>query len=276
MVRLAPGIKPIKLRISPDPVKLLFVLFASLIPVTLSHGQQMPLPAAASEVFDWKGLQWTATNGSIAGVVKASPGNVFVDQNGYLHLTIAKRGRVIKAAEVFSRNDFGFGTYQWQIQGRIDHMDSAAVLGLFLYGPMHKIGSDGENELDIEFSKWRKKLCRGKCNADVAVYPASAKLARSEDDFRIKLRRKALTTARLEWTPNRVTVTIMRGLQPIGNNKDVLHTWTFAPRDHRARIPQQALPIGMNLWCYRKTPSREQEVVIQDFQFVPEGDTENK
>jgi hypothetical protein len=270
LVRLAFGIKHIKLLIRPNPAKLLFVLVASLIPVTFSHARQMPSSTAASEVFDWKGLQWNVTNGSIAGVVKASPSNVFVDQNGYLHLKISKRGRAITAAEVFSRNDFGFGTYQWQIQGQIDHMNPAIVLGLFLYGPAHRIGADGQNELDIEFSKWRKHLCRGHCNADIAIYPASPKLDRTEDNFQIKLHRKAFTTARLQWTPTRVTVTIMRGLQPIGKNKDVLHTWTFAPRDHRARIPQQALPIGMNLWCFRKTPSREQEVVIQDFQFVPE------
>lgn len=242
----------------------------------------MPFLAAASaqspdvpEALIWKGHEWVITNGAMAGLAPGSSHNVLIDPEGSLHLRITKLHGVVTAGEVFSKSDFGFGTYQWEIQGRVDHMDPAAVLGLFLYGPAHKISADGQNELDIEFSKWRKRLCRGKCNADVAIYPASANLGRTEDDFELKLHRKAFTTARLEWLPTKVTVTIMRGLEPIGKKKDVLYTWTFAPRDYRARIPQQALPIGMNLWCFRKKVSHNQEVVIRDFQFVP-GDVKVK
>ena len=221
---------------------------------------------------NWKGHQWAITTGGMAGVAHGSPANVFVDQDGYLHLKITNDGGTFSAAELFSKDNLGFGTYQWQVQGSIDHMDPTTVLGLFPYGPKAGIGKDGENELDIEFSKWGNTLCGGKCNADFTMYPATGKfnLAPTEDDFQVNLGAGAFTTARLVWTSTKVVATVMSGLQPVGTTANVLHTWTFAPADFTARIPQQPLPVGMNLWCFKALPASNQEVVIQDFQFVPQ------
>jgi hypothetical protein len=30
-----------------------------------------------------------------------------------------------------------------------------------------------------------------------------------------------------------------------------------------------ASPVGINLWCFKETPSTDQSVAIRDFQFVP-------
>lgn len=48
--------------------------------------------AAPSDAFHWKGRAWKITNGGMAGVAKGNPANLFVDQNGYLHLRIINRG----------------------------------------------------------------------------------------------------------------------------------------------------------------------------------------
>jgi hypothetical protein len=220
----------------------------------------------------WKGHNWSITNGGMAGVAPGSPANVFVDENGFLHLRITNNAGSFTAAELFSQDSMGFGTYQWQIQGSIDNMDPATVLGLFPYGPKNGIGKDGEDELDIEFSKWGNTLCNGTCNADFTFYPATGNfsLGPTENDFTVNLNGGTLTTARLVWTSTSVTGTVMSGLQPVGTTANVLHTWTFAPADYSARIPQQPVPLGMNLWCFKKTPSTNQEVIIQDFQFVPQ------
>lgn len=66
----------------------------------------------------------------------------------------------------------------------------------------------------------------------------------------------------------------MSGLQPIGTTQNVLHTWTFAPPDYTVRIPQVAVPLGMNLWVFRSLPARKQEVIIRDFQFVPQNSSD--
>src|SRR5258706_6389584 len=71
---------------------------------------------------------------------------------------------------MFSTDKIGFGTYQWQIEGNVDNMDKAAVLGLFPYGPAANIGGDGENENDIEISKWNNGCG---CNPDFTLYSST-------------------------------------------------------------------------------------------------------
>ncbi len=224
---------------------------------------------AAKTIIDWCGHTWTVTEGGMAGVAKGNTANVSVDPNGYLHMRIVNREGTYTAAEIFSTEQLGFGTYQWQIAGDFDKMDKSTVLGLFPYGPKAGIGADAENEIDIEFSKWND-TCHG-CNADFTFYPATGNkgLGPMEDNFTINLKGETLVTARIEWSSTRIVGTIMSGAQPITTTQNVLQTLTFAPPDYTARIPQVAMPLGMNLWCFKEIPASDQEVVIRKFQFVP-------
>ena len=73
-----------------------------------------------------------------------NPANVDFNPDGYLHLQIAKREGKWTAAELFTTDNMGFGTYQWVIQGDVYNMDQTTVLGLFTYGPAHHIGADAD------------------------------------------------------------------------------------------------------------------------------------
>ena len=220
----------------------------------------------------WDEHQWYITNGSMAGVIEGSPSNVLIDQKGYLHLRIAKSGASYKSAELFSTDNIGFGTYQWQIQGSLNSLDPSTVVGLFLYGPQNNVGVDGENEIDIEFSQWNKTLCDSACNADFTVYPSTGNrdIGQTEDDFIDSRTGETITTARVTWTSTSITETVMNGLEPLGTTANVIHSWTFAPPDYQNRIPQQPLPIAMNLWSFQQPPTSNQEVIIRDFQYQPQ------
>jgi len=146
-------------------------------------------------------------------------------------------------------------------------MDATTVLGLFLYGPANGIGVDGEDEIDIEFSRW-DGTCD--CNADFTVYPSTGNRKQNgnpswEDDFRA--RASDLTTARLEWSSEKIIFTLMRGSHPIGETQDIIKTETYT--SNQTNIPQSALPVGINLWCFQHTPASDQYAVIRDFQFAP-------
>lgn len=216
----------------------------------------------------WMGHNWNITNGGMAGVAPGSPSNVFVDASGYLHMRITNGSSGWTAAELFSQDKMGFGTYQWQIQGPLDNMDKAAVLGLFPYGPAAGIGGDGEDEIDIEFSKWNN-TCG--CNADFTFWPATGfgSLGPADDLFTFSLGGGNLLTARFVWRNNSIVGTVMSGLQPIGTTANVLRTFSFAPSDYTQRIPQVALPLGMNFWAFQTTPATNQEVIIRNFQYAP-------
>jgi len=221
-----------------------------------------------AQTITWAGRTWKITHGGMAGVARGNPENVTVDDKGYLHLNIAKSDGKWTAAELFTAEKLGFGTYQWVVEGNVYDMDPTTVLGLFPYGPAHHIGVDGENEIDIEFSQWNK-TCK-ECNADFTVYPSTGNRKSDgtsswEDNFHVI--GGTLTTARMEWASDHIVFTLMNGVRSIGTTADIIKTETYA--SNSKDIPQEALPVGINLWCFRQTPAKDQSVIIRNFGFVP-------
>jgi hypothetical protein len=58
----------------------------------------------------------------------------------------------------------------------------------------------------------------------------------------------------------------MRGVQPIGTTADVLKTESYS--SNSTNIPQDASPVGINLWSFEKIPAKNQSVIVRDFEFV--------
>ena len=237
----------------------MWMMFTLLSLCTVEHAQ--------TQTITWSGRSWKKTSGHMAGVALGDPANVSIDANGYLHLHIVKRNGKWTAAELFTTEDLGFGTYQWIVEGNVYAMDPTTVLGLFSYGPVHHIGADAEDEIDIEFSQWNK-TCQP-CNADFTVYPATGHhkpkgVSAWEDNFRVS--GGTLTTARFEWFADHIVFTLMNGVQPIGTVADVIKTETYT--SDATNIPQVAAPVGINLWCFKQTPAQDQSVVIRKFQFL--------
>jgi hypothetical protein len=205
----------------------------------------------------------------MAGIAQGSPSNIFVDANGYLHLKITRSGSTWTAAEMFSAANLGFGTYQWQIEGPVDRLDPSVVLGLFPYGPAAGIGADGTNELDQEFAFWNQPTGT---NFGWTFYPASGTTI-GTNSFKFSLNGGTAVTSRMVWSSASVTGSLLSGFQPVSSNTGLIKTWTYAPSNPTTNIPQQALPLGMNLWLFETPPASGQnvEIIIRDFQFIPEG-----
>jgi MYXO-CTERM domain-containing protein len=217
----------------------------------------------------WKGHDWNVTSGAMAGVAQGSPSNVSIDASGYLHLKITKTGSTWTAAELFTTDRLGFGTYQWQIDGAIDHLDPNVVVGLFPYGPAAGIGQDGTNEIDIEYAYWAQPSGP---NGDWTDYPASGSTV-GELSYTFSLSGGTYSTSRFIWASASIEDFLMTGFRAVGDTTGLLKSWTYAPATPATNIPQQALPLGMNLWCFQAPPSNGQdvEIVIRDFTFVAEG-----
>src|SRR5258706_141495 len=232
------------------------------VPATATRTNTPAIPTATSVSTGngsvWMGHNRNITNGGLAGVAPVRPSDIFVDANGYLHMKITNSGGSWTAAETFTQDKIGFGTYQWQIEGNVDNMDKATVLGLFPYGPVAGIGGDGEDEIDIELSKWNNTCS---CNADFTFWPATGhgNLGPAEDLFNFSLGGGNLVTARFVWRSNSIVGYVMSGLVPIGNAPtNILATFTFTPTDYTSRIPQVALPLGINFWVFQTTPATNQ------------------
>ncbi len=229
-----------------------------------------PRHARAADL-TWAGRTWKVTSGGMAGVADGSPSNVSVDQDGYLHLKITNTGGTWTAAEIFSTDKLGFGTYQWQVDGPIDRFDKNVVLGLFPYGPAAGIGSDGTNEIDIEYSFWGYP---DGTNGDWTDYPATGSTI-GEKSYKFSLSGATFSTSRFIWGSKSIQNFLLAGFESVTSTDNLLSSWTYAPANPTTNIPQQALPLGINLWCFDGPPSdgKNVEVVIRDFEFVPEGAT---
>jgi MYXO-CTERM domain-containing protein len=224
---------------------------------------------ADAATLEWKGHTWQLTSGGMAGVCQGDPKNVTLDANGYVHLRISDGTAGWTASELFTTDRLGLGTYQWQIDGPIDSYDKNVVLGLFPYGPAAGIGADGTNEIDIEYSRWGQASGP---NGDWTDYPASGTTI-GEISYTFSLASGTLSTSRLVWSSASIASALLSGLQPIDGTTGLIKSWTYAPANPTVNIPQQALPLGMNLWCFDSPPSdgKPVEIVIRDFIFVPAG-----
>lgn len=169
--------------------------------------------------------------------------------------------------EVTSRDRFGFGRYEFEIEGGIDRWDQNVVLGLFNY-PTGDVGGDETHGVDIEFARW------GRADAPLAVHtvwPVEKALRPTSKTFAFTLKSSSSRHC-FDWTSSRVTY---QSLQP-GTEKawEPFQDWTFQPEDGPRRIAQKPMPVHINLWLFKGRPpldGKEIEVVVRHFVFRPLG-----
>jgi hypothetical protein len=224
---------------------------------------------AQAATINWKGHTWNVTGGGMAGVCQGSAANISVDASGYLHMKITNNGGTWTAAEIFSTDKIGFGTYQWQIDGPVDKLDKNVVVGLFPYGPAAGMGGSGNNEIDIEYARWGNAAWD---NGNWTVWPPTGTGSDSYT-FNFSLNGGTYTTSRFVWSSTKIDFATMSGFEPVGSTNGLIKSWTYAPTNPTTKITQAAMPLGMNLWCFDNPPSDGQavEIIVRDFTFVPLG-----
>ena len=216
-------------------------------------------PAALASSLSWKGYIWSFKSGSDSapGPNDWNPNNAFVDTNGYLHLTITSNSVSghWDCAGLYTTSNLRFGTYQWEVECRLDELDPNAVLGLFPYG-----GPPDLNEIDIEYTRWTYQ----KTNCWWTVYPNSGtNVTKNSVLFALN---GPYTTSRLTWSCSGVHYWHMSDFEPMGSTTNLFAEWNDTPANPSQNIPQQAMSTHMNLWLNEtRAPSQSVEVIIHDF-----------
>ena len=115
------------------------------------------------DVITFSGRKWdikTGFNGPGPNNFTNHPNDVYVDDNGHLHLSVSQRTvdgvtptLEWLCTEVVSQDTFGYGTYVWTIQGDPVNIDRNIVLGLFTWDN-NTFQEQANSEVDIEFAKW--------------------------------------------------------------------------------------------------------------------------
>jgi hypothetical protein len=188
-----------------------------------------------------------------------SPSNVWVDDQGRLHLKITKVKNQWHCAEVISEDVFGHGTYTWELDSPVDSLDRNVVLGLFTWGAV----PPDYGEIDIEFARWGSR--RAYPNAQYVVQPFDLPGHMVRFDWPPNLPQ---STHRFLWAPEGVLFESFIGHGAAAS--DLLYVWPYAQGGQP--IPSDTENARMNLWLYQgNKPSDGQtvEVIIKSFHFEP-------
>jgi hypothetical protein len=193
---------------------------------------------------------------------------VWVDAENRLHLTLQYLGGQWYSTEVTLEPALGYGDYVVTTRGRLDQIDPEVVLGLFLwqYGPCWDPGYlwwNAFNEIDIEYSRW------GNPGQDIAQFVAQpydwpGNITR----FEVAFADDEVVSHAMRWLPDRVEYRVWRGGPDEEATSPLVNSWTYTG----PHIPRPEQPrLHLNLWKLDGAPAFDQEVVFEDFTFVPAG-----
>ena len=218
---------------------------------------------AVTTTIQFSGYTWNVKNGAHLGPGPNywSRNNVWVDANGFLHLKITEDSATGKwyCAEVSTQQTFGFGKWQFWVEGRIDKMDKNVVLGLFNYS-----GNDGFDEMDIEWARWGNASYP---NCNYTVWPAEKGFKNYSHVKEVSLSGKN-TTQRFTRTDSTVTFQSLQGFTNGNNNQFAYAICTDPPKS----ISTLAMPAYINLWLMNGLPpsnKEEVEIIIHKFSYTP-------
>ena len=213
--------------------------------------------------YTWKVKATMAPAGPGPNYFSDRPEDVWVDEEGRLHLRIAQRNGRWYATEVINSESLGHGVYTFTLASAVDVLDPNVVLGLFTWDDAAP--QDAYREQDIEFSRWGESSGP---NAQYVVQPWD----RTGNRHRFTMQAGYPETAhRFAWLSNRVDFASYAwdGLrQALGQE---LASWTYAGPDVHPAGGENA---RINLWLLDGKPptdGEEVEIVVASFSFAKYG-----
>lgn len=212
--------------------------------------------------------------------------DVFVDEQGYLHMRIAEHGGKWYSSEVISQMAMGYGTYTFVVQGDLENIPENITLGLFTWDN-NTFFEEANSEVDIEFSKWGDTAFDNTLHFSVQpvnfgpYYPERTYNPDTEPGDLI-----GISTHLFIWTDTLITWNSYRGDSE--DPADLVATWSF-DLDNPARVknengsssepiiipaPGETTNARINFWLLPwvstiPTDGLEQEVVIRRFAYAP-------
>lgn len=235
---------------------------------------------------NWRIKQGDYPRGPGGNYFSGRPENLWVDEQGHLHLRMALVDSIWRAVELISEENVGYGRYQITVEGQLSQLDPRVVFGLFTWDD-HNFRSQANSEIDFEFSRWGHPL------SESLLHFAAHPLAHT----RLYLERRhspslppatwdGVSTLVLYWAPTFILWETYRGEEV--KAKNFLASFSLSNRDAPARRKyadgQRSEPIiipapganthfHFNLWLFgpEKKPyqAKEQKVIIRDFRYEP-------
>jgi hypothetical protein len=219
--------------------------------VAVAEGPTLTRPTTKMVLFS--GYDWAVRQTSTGMGPLYDADHVSVDQNGALHLRIAKNGAEWTGAQVELTRSLGHGSYRFVVRD-VARFEAAVVFSLAV------VDETGPNrEMDVEISRWGEST--GK-NAQYTIQPyyIPANVVRF-------LAPPGRLTYSFIWQPGRVAFTTLAN-DAAGRDGRIVAEHTFT-----SGIPSPAAEVvRLSLYAFynqRNPLQRDVEVVIEKFEFLP-------
>lgn len=205
----------------------------------------------------FSGYEWLVrqTQNDRHGMSDYDGRNVWVDDNGHLHLLLTERDGRWTCAEVRLTHSLGYGTYSFDVRDT-SQLDPSAAFSMYTLDPL--ASDQNFRELTIDVSRWGEP---GNLNGQFVVQPETV----PANVFRFAIP-SGLVTHAFRWEPGRVSfktagaTPATRGAAP-------------AERLFTARVPTAGAETAhLTLLFDRnagRAPAKAVEVVVEKFAFLP-------
>ncbi|MFD2966800.1 glycoside hydrolase family 16 protein [Sphingobacterium bambusae] len=219
------------------------------------------LPTPTDRIISFSGFDWLVRK---TGASKEGPGpnlfsdsedNVWVDEQGRLHLKIVQKGGLWYCSGLLLRQSLGYGKYIFYVASDVSKLDQNVVGGLFTY-------RTDEEEIDIEFSKWSDP---DNMDSQFAVQPSER--AGNKVRYNLELTGEQSTHS-FDWQPTYIDFFSLQGHSATVTPDNLIRQWRYTG----ANIPPDTDErLRINLWLFRgQTPSdkKEQEMIIEKVEYI--------
>lgn len=236
--------------------------------------------------YGWKIKKSTVPVGPGPNIFGGTDSNVWVDQNGYLHLKIAFLNGKWQSSELICTENTGYGTYIFTLGSDVTKMNENIVLGLFTWDD-NTFYSQANSEVDIEFARWFKANDTLLLTTSVQPVVFDNATPFTERTFKPQMsvsKLKYPSTHAFEWHADNITWNSYSGRSFPGIEK--IANWSFS-KNNQPRVKTEggksSVPIiipepgnttnaRINLWLLNgRAPSDNKpfEVIIERFDYLP-------
>jgi hypothetical protein len=240
---------------------------SSLPGALLEYPHVLAIRSSTSRVITFSGYEWEVKSsewpvGPGPNYFSDRNEDVWIDENGWLHMRIVPRSGLWYCTEVITTQSFGYGMYTFTLASRVDQLDKNVVLGLFTWddaAPEHNY-----REIDIEFSRWGEETGD---NSQFVVQPWGHTGNRHR--FNMNLRGDHSTHS-FDWSLNNIQFSSFHGHVSPPDPNDEIESWLYAGTDIPPEGDENA---RINLWLLDSNPPSDGEAVeavIEAFEFIPQ------
>jgi len=232
---------------------------------------------------DWWVKTGSGPQGPGPNYFSSRPEDLFLDNQGRLHLRIAQHDGVWYSTELVGYDTVGYGTYTWVVTGDLENIAANTVLGLFTWNTQSFFEA-ANSEVDIEFAKWGDSQQKRTLHQSVQpvnfgpYYPERSYAAPTEPGELI-----GTSTHRFVWTDSLILWTSWKGTDL---NSEPIASWSFG-LDNPPRVkneggaasqpivipkPLNHTNVRINYWLLGGVPPTDgqpHEIIIESFDYVP-------